>query len=81
LEDVAAVTLYVDEAGVDTTEPLAVRAETDTETAVTLESGAGTETVTVSPDDGMATVTLCGRGGGPSNPGNSGTPASLTQSN
>ena len=39
-----------------------MRVETDTETAVTLESGAGTETVTVSPDDGMATVTLCGRG-------------------
>ena len=80
LEDVAAMTPYVDEAGVDTTEPLAVWAETDTETAVTLEIGAGTETVTVSPDDGMAAVTLCERGGA-SNPGNSGAPASLTQSN
>ena len=58
-----------------------MRAETDTETAMTLESGAGTETVTVSPDDGMATVTLYERGGGPSNPGNRGTPTGLTQSN
>jgi len=81
LGDVAVVTLYVNELGVDTTEPLAVRAETDTETAVTLESGTGTKTVTVSFDDGMATVALCGRSGGPSNPGNSGTPVGLTQSN
>ena len=62
LEGVASVTLYVDEADVDTTHPLEIRADTDRETEVTLESGAGTETVTVSPDDGTATVTLCERG-------------------
>ena len=61
-EGVTAVTLYVDVTDLDTTAPLTVRADTTHEVAVTLESGAGTETVTLSPENGTATVTLCDRG-------------------
>lgn len=63
LEGVDAVTLYVDEADIDVARPLEIRAETDGEAEITLKSGAGIETVTVSPEDSTATVTLCAHGG------------------
>ena len=64
LEGVGSVTLYVDEADVDTTEPLELRVDSTDAAAVTLKSGAGEETVEVPAGESTATVTLCGRGPG-----------------
>lgn len=59
-EGVGAVTLYVDETGVDPARELTLDVETTHEVAVTLESRVGTETVTVSPGDDAVTVSIPG---------------------
>jgi hypothetical protein len=61
-EGVEAVTLYVDESGVDVTEPLTLRADTTQEVEVTLASSAGTETLSFPAGESSKTVTLCRRG-------------------
>ena len=64
LDGVGSVTLYVDEANVDTTEPLTLRLDSTHEAELTLKSGAGEETVAVPVGESTETVTLCGRGPG-----------------
>ncbi|MFC4439818.1 MULTISPECIES: carboxylesterase family protein [Natrialbaceae] len=61
-EDVAAATLYVDDAGVDTTEPLEVRVETNRELTLTLKSGAGERTLEFDSGESSETVVLCETG-------------------
>lgn len=63
---VLAVTLYVDDAGVDTTKPLTVRVDSTHEIEITLKSGAGEEVVTASAGQSERTVTLCRQGPGKS---------------
>lgn len=53
----------VDAVAIDVARPLEIRAETNCEAEITLKSGAGIETVTVSPDDSTATVATEGHGG------------------
>ena len=64
LEGVSAVTLYVDETGVDVSQPLTLRVDSTHEAEITLKSGAGEETVAVPAGESETTVELCGRGDG-----------------
>ncbi|SEH13088.1 Dipeptidyl aminopeptidase/acylaminoacyl peptidase [Natronorubrum sediminis] len=61
-EDVTAATLYVDDVGVDTTEPLEIRVETSHKLTLTLESGAGNETLEFETGESSQSVELCDRG-------------------
>lgn len=64
LEGVGAVTLYVDDAGIDATAPLTVRSDSTHEVEITLRSGAGEETVELAAGESEETVTLCERASG-----------------
>ncbi|QSX00726.1 prolyl oligopeptidase family serine peptidase [Haloterrigena alkaliphila] len=61
-EAVTAATLYVDDAGIDTTEPLEVRVETTHDLTLTLKSGAGERTLEFGAGDSSETVVLCDQG-------------------
>ncbi|WP_306054615.1 carboxylesterase family protein [Natronococcus wangiae] len=61
-EDVTAAALYVDDAGVDATEPLEIRVETNRELALTLKSGAGERTLELDAGESSETVALCETG-------------------
>lgn len=59
---ITAATLYVDEVDVDTTQPLELRVESTHETALTLQSGAGGETLIFPAGESTESVVLCERG-------------------
>ncbi|WP_226004724.1 prolyl oligopeptidase family serine peptidase [Natrinema salinisoli] len=61
-EAVTAATLYVDDARVDTTEPLELRVETSRDLTLTLTSGAGERTLEFPAGDSSRTVALCEEG-------------------
>ena len=61
-EDVAAATLYVDDAGIDTTEPPVLHIETTHDLTLTLKSGAGERTLEFPAGDSSPSVVLCERG-------------------
>ncbi len=61
-EAVTAVTLYVDDTGLDVTRSIEVRVATTHPVDVTLTSGAGTETITATPTRSTHQITLCEQG-------------------
>jgi dienelactone hydrolase len=70
LEDVSALTVWVDEAALDATRDLDLAVDTTTRTTVRLVSEHGTAEVTLPPGEGQQrTVRLCDEGRDPGTPG------------